>query len=36
MEWRDNEGVPRLVFGEELSIGEGLGKARVVRAIIFR
>lgn len=36
MEWRDNEGVPRLVFGEELSIGEGLGKARVARAIIFR
>lgn len=35
MEWRDNEGVPQLVFGEELSIGEGLEKARVVRAIIF-
>lgn len=28
MEWRDNEGVPQLVFGEELSIGEGLEKAR--------
>lgn len=29
MEWRDNEGVPQLVFGEKSSIGEGLGKARV-------
>ena len=26
MEWRDNEGVPQLVFGEKSSIGEGLGK----------
>lgn len=29
MEWRDNEGVPQLVFREESSIEEGLGKARV-------